>query len=338
MTAEWHVSATPPGDWNTLLQRCGGGFFHTPAAIGISLPEGEVFYAVAQNGKGLQAVALGIRTLCRLSPVRRHVVLATPPATRSGVDPAAAAHHLARALAADGAAEVAMHSYDAPSPSHGAYSRIEHRVALNGSTAAQLLDNCSATHRRHIRRGERAGWTVHVLAGMQAVELLYSVQLEAAVRAQQRNERITAIPAHAAATPASLSAPWGNCCYAAYARDVLLGVVLIGWANGRVFYLLGGSTLEGYEQSAAAWLQWQIMQRCVEAGHHLYNLGGTPIGAEAPTHSSHGLYRFKSGFGATPVGCQGNDWVFRSAHLRVHRLLTRGAHYTRRRLSHHNSE
>jgi len=336
MTANWRVSTTPPGEWDALVKLCGGGFFHTPAALGVSLPEGELFYALAENGNGPEAIALGTRSVCRLSQIPRHAVLATCPATRPGVDAAVAAHSLAQALAAQGAAEVAMHSFDAPAATGG--SRVEHRIDLSRATAEALIAACSSTQRRHIRRGEGEGWTLQVLRGREAVEQLHAVQSEAAHRARRRGEFFEAAPALAAGAAASLDAPWGTSCFATFAGTVLLNVVLIGWGNGRAFYLLGGSTPEGYRRSAAAWTHWRIMQLCARAGHRVYNLGGTPAGAEATTHTAHGLYRFKQGFGATQVSCKGNGWVFRRTHLRAHRLLLLGARFARRHISYTNSE
>lgn len=333
------MSTAPSGDWNALLRHCGGGFFHSPAALGVGLPHGEPFYAVARNGNGVDAVAFGVRSMCRLSRIARHVLLATPPATRPGLDPNVAALRLAHLLGAAGAAQVSMNSFDAATPSADTATRIEHRLALHGAeTGEVLLESCSKTHRLNIRRGERAGWTLRSLAGQHAVELLHSVQQEASARARQRGEQFQAAPSMAAGLGTPLSEPWGVCTFASFADSVLLSVVTIGWANRRAFYLMGGSTPDGYQTRASIWTQWRVMQLCAAAGHSIYNLGGTPAGAESALHSSHGLYCFKTRFGAVPARCKGAEWVFRPAHQRAHKLLVLGARYARRHFAHQNRE
>jgi hypothetical protein len=55
-------------------------------------------------------------------------------------------------------------------------------------------------------------------------------------------------------------------------------------------------------------------------------LGGTAVDAAQESSSGHGLYRFKTGFGVSPVVRWGVQWVLRPNHLRLHRMLAQLRH------------
>ena len=101
---------------------------------------------------------------------------------------------------------------------------------------------------------------------------------------------------------------------------MLLATALVGWANRRAYYIAGGSTSIGYASGAAAWLHWRIMYSLAEEGFTAYNLGGTPASSVLPTDPQHGLYCFKSGFGAELVPCRSVRWALCPTHLGLHRV------------------
>jgi hypothetical protein len=280
---------------------------------------------------------MGIRNRCRLSRSWRHYHLASPPACIGQA--ASTTTQLVRALSREGAAEIVIDSFDAPAnypvlaQRAPGPARTEHRISTAGLTAADLHKSFSSTHRRHASRGEREGWQLRTLTGIEASELLYSVQGSASERAHERGDGFATLklaPSLLGGVPDEFSAAWGRRCFASYAGEALLAVALVGWGNGRGFYLIGGSTPEGYERSAAVWTQWQIMSMGACAGHITYNLGGTPGGAEGAGHPSHGLFRFKTGYGSQPISCKGSRWIVSPSHHRTHRLLARVEHQIRR--------
>lgn len=315
----WALSTSCPPEWPDLLRSSGGGFFHSPAALGVSLPPGEPVFAWLRHADGA-AVALGVRTHCRLSRIARHYTFATPAAAPGWARPS-----LIELLRRSGAAEVEIASFDAPVAEqsiHGRH-RIEHRVDLTGIEASALSRQFGSTHRRHVSRGERESWQMRTLTGAVAIELLQSVLGNAADRAEQRGDPFASAkaPESIRGDAAEFTALWGTRFLAAYDGDTLLTVAMIGWGNGRAFYLLGGSTPEGYKRGSAAWLHWRVMVSCIEAGHTAYNFGGTPAAAADPQHPAHGLFRFKSGFGSEQVECAGSHLSMRPAHLKAHRVL-----------------
>ena len=326
---QWKLSATCPADWAAHLASCGGGFFHSPPGLGAGAPDGEPVFALLLEAGQVTGLAAGMRSRCRLSRHPRHVYWPTVPALALASAQGAALGALVHACADLGAAEVVMDSFDArwqPDPgckpeAGASSSRLEYVVTLDADPAS-LADRYEATHRRHLRRGEREGWELRAVEGAEAQLTLAGVQAAGARRAEERG---TARPAMvvargARASAADLAAPWGACVFGAWCDRELLAAALVGWGNKRAFYVQGGSTVPGYQRSAAVWLHWRIMAALAEHGCVSYNLGGTAAGVEQLGHPEHGLYRFKMGFGGQIASCRGARWVLGPGHVRVHRL------------------
>jgi lipid II:glycine glycyltransferase (peptidoglycan interpeptide bridge formation enzyme) len=113
---------------------------------------------------------------------------------------------------------------------------------------------------------------------------------------------------------------WGLTTYAVMLGEQPLSAVLVGWAGKRAYYVSGGSTPEGYARNASVWLHLQIAAAFQSAGFSHYCLGGAPASAIDPSDPSHGLHRFKTGFGAEVRSCAGARWVFGPEHEASHRL------------------
>ncbi|MBI4420472.1 MAG: GNAT family N-acetyltransferase [Gemmatimonadetes bacterium] len=323
----WTVAQDCPTSWQRSLVRCGGGFFHSPLGLAAGAPEGEPVFAELRLGDDVVGIAAGVRSRCRLSQRARHVYLPTLPAILSKTARQGALAALVDALRAERVAEVTLDSFDAlwqigaPNQPTALLSRQEHEVVLEPSGAA-LWGRLAAGHRRQVRRGDRAGWRLDLIWGTQARDLLGTVQDLASSRAAARGDGFRAqLPrlVAEASSPTDRHA-WGAATFTVWREATPLAAALVGWANGRAFYVLGGSTAAGYEAGAGIWLHWRIICRLCEEGFTAYNLGGTPPSAQSPSDPAHGLYRFKLGFGARLVPCRGARWVLSAAHARVHRL------------------
>jgi lipid II:glycine glycyltransferase (peptidoglycan interpeptide bridge formation enzyme) len=79
-----------------------------------------------------------------------------------------------------------------------------------------------------------------------------------------------------------------------------LGILLFG---ARAYYLVGGTSAEGYRSRAAFAAFGHVIEQLCRAGITELHLGGVPPEAEREDHADHGLYRFKRGFGAEPLMC-----------------------------------
>lgn len=326
----WEFAPTCPDNWNDWLTSCGGGFFQSPPALHAGAPEGEPVFCVHRGPDGVDAVAFGVRSSCRLSRQARHVYFPSVPAVRSQERAGGLVQDLLDGLREAGAAEVVMDSYDARwTPRLRTAStevhREEYTIPLDG-TPEERLARCASNHRRNIRKGDRSGWQLRRHAGEDAGRVLERVQAGARVRAAGRGAPITAPPVVSVADAGIPSrSAWGITVFGAWASDELLGAMMVGWAGGRGYYVAGGGTPAGYQAGAGAWLHWRIAETLAGEGFTDYNLGGGPMEPADDT----GLRRFKRGFGSTEADCWGATWRLRRLHAQGHqarRLLAGWLH------------
>jgi len=322
----WIVEPRCPPDWSTQLERCEGGFFHSPLGLEFACPGGEPLFAELLSGNDeVVGVAAGVRWSCWLRRRPRHYYFPTLPALVGPALTDEVVADLPRALRSLGAAEVVFDSFDAKweptSVGPEAPPRQEYVVPLE-TPLSQVVGRLRRDHRRHVRDGDREGWTLGTLEGEDARTLLSDVLGAAARRAADRGDRFAVqIPAAAMRSPApGLADAWGTRVFAAWDGNTPLAALVVGWANRRAYTLQSGSTAEGYRRSASVWLNWRVMSAFAEHGFRTCTLGGTSVAAARPEDPAHGLFLFKSGFGSQVVRCQGTRWTFSRTHLRVHHL------------------
>ena len=330
----WVIAAQCPPGWWALLERSDGGVFHSPAGLGVAAPAGASVFAELHDGEQAVGLAAGVALRCRIGFGRRHFYFPTVPTV---VDPSRtrdALRSLMETLRALGAAQVQVDSFDAPwRPEPGdatiVTERLEYVVRLTRSEE-EMAGGFSKHHRRHVQRGDRDGWMLRELESEEARTLLSAVQREASARAAGRGDPFAASHPNVRSIPPGGGAPWGVTTFSAWHGDVPLAAALVGWANRRAFYLIGGSTPAGYECDAAQWMHWRIMCALRAHGYTQYNLGGTPASASQAGDPAHGLYRFKTGFGPDVVSCRSTGWTLSEGHARAHRMVRRVADYLRR--------
>lgn len=308
--ARWTIARACPSSWPQDLERCGGGYFHSPAGLLAGAPSGDPLFLQLWEVDRVVGVGVAVRRSTRWGLDTPRVYLPSVPAVSAHVGSERISDDLLALLAADGSA-VTMDSFDASrrpdlhAPLTPRMRRNEFIVALDG-TAAERAARCSAHHRRHLRRGERAGWTLRLLARAEGAPLLRTVLQAAAERGLLRGQPFVQGSRDVALhTVDNVVQPWGLAIYSAWAANVALGAAVVGYANGRAYYVAGGSTPEGYEHDASIWLHWRIGTALARASFLTYNLGGVPAPASDPSHPMHGLYRFKAGFGSATVECAG---------------------------------
>jgi hypothetical protein len=323
----WTFHTSCPTDWPLHLERCRGGFFHSPLGLLAGAPAGQPLFAqLVEDGRVVGVVA-GVRHGCPFSVRPRHVYFPTLPALRIVGHEDAALAALTDELSRQNAVEVVFDSFDAawqPETASGAEpgrQRAEHVVALRPSEEARLA-RCSQHHRRYAARGYSEEWSFDMLGGEEARALLAEVQGHAAERTDGRGDRVLAEPPAITALAVSrLTDPWGATVFGAWDGDTLLAAALVGWANRASYYICGGSTPAGHFRRASIWLHLRIMASLAAAGLASYNLGGTAASATEPGDKEHGLLRFKTEFGAEPGPCLGARWVLRTAHARAHQFV-----------------
>ena len=318
------IAVECPPDWGEYLRRCDGGFFHAPTACELGTPPGESLFIKIYQGDEVVGIATGLRRACRLTEVPRHLYFPTYPALAEGVNPRAALDALIDALYKADAAELVLESFDAhwsgdatlqPTVSR---ARDEYIVPLD-PMETRMWEKLATGHRRQVKKGDRSGWRIECPQGDEARSLLMLVQEVAARRAAARGSGF-AVSVPKLARPESVSSAWGATVFAAWRDSTPLAAALVGWANGRAFYVMGGSTPAGYECGSSVWLHWRIACRLAATGLNTYNLGGASAAAASPSDPAHGLYRFKMGFGARVVACRSLYWTLSTSHARVHQL------------------
>ena len=324
---EWSVSAERPTNWDELVRDLGGGFFHTAGGLAASGVIGEPFFARLRQGSDLAGISAGVRSPCRVTPRPEHVYLPTVPAIPERSVRHAALDGLVRAMASDEAVALTLDSYDAgwqvtrPSVTPVEIAVRQEYIVPLAQPSERMTEHLSAGHRRHVRRGDREGWKVQMVSSKDGQALLAEVQRLAAGRAASRGDAFRAAPepyGGEGLDPASTAE--GSVTFIARHGTTALAAALVGWAVGRGYYVMGGSTPEGYRAAASIWLHWRIMCRLADLGFISYNLGGSSATAASPEDPSHGLYRFKLGFGSSIVPCCSARWDLSPSHQRLHRL------------------
>lgn len=322
VTGHWTTASNVPLlEWTKATRAVDAGFFHSPLGLKVGAPRGEPLYLRYQRDGVILGVALAVRSRCRLSGHLRHAYFPTWPAYAPNVDRAPADAALARTLRDLGVAEVQWDSFDAGCfvPPARTPERMEYVIDL-AQVEQRLVWPPSTGHRRSVRRGERDGWTIEALTGPARIRALEGVMERVIERASGRGVEIKAeIPA--ALTDPGASAAKDLVVYAAKDGPTLLAAALIGFGEHRAFFLMGGATLAGYQCGGSVWLQARLASQFASDGLRHYNLGGAPASASREDDPSHGLHRFKLGFGSAVVPCAGDRWILGAGHVRGHQLL-----------------
>ena len=322
----WTFHEACPPEWADHLSRCGGGFFHSPLGLLAGAPDSEPLFLEWRRDGRLMGIASGVQSPCRLSAKRPHWYFPTLPATVERGDATAALLALVECLKARNAAEVIVDSFAATwspdaLPRAIMTERREYTVPLT-STGEELVAGFTGHHRRNVARGNRVGWSLRTLRGAEAESLITSVHSTAVGRHARRGDRSRAqLPRALKYLTTDLSSAWGAVVFSAWDGDEPLSAALVGWGNGRAYYLIGGSTLMGYKTNASVWLHWKVMCALHAAGFSEYNLGGAgPVSPAMGGDDGNGLKKFKADYGAAPVPCTSARWVLRPVHMQMHRV------------------
>ncbi len=236
-----------------------------------------------------------------------------------GADLAAAHTELARALIelarASGWARLEIESFDGPTPppdlkTLGCATRERFEFLLDLAAPAEgRFAALKSSHRRKVRDAEKSGVTVADETGAAAVAILRELQGHTQERRTGRGEPMDAPDADRFRRLAEIFVARGGGALIVGRRDGRpLSAILCGVATRRAYYLIGGTSPEGFECNAATLVLWRASELLATRGVATLNLGGVPRDAEQPDHPEHGLFRFKEGFGAARVECCSGIW------------------------------
>lgn len=311
------VTSVPPLDWQADLEACGGTLYHTVLwgeahASPLSRP---LFFRWRDTDGRCTAVAVGIE---RRSPAQgigrlfRRLDFESYPALASVTAEGArdAIAQLVEYAADHGYRAVSVQSYAArvaacdlaaigltPAP------RVEFVVDLTAS-AEESWKRLSSHHRRKIKRASAHRLTFAEARSLEALRQAREVQIQSRDRRVARGEEIpVGDDAYYERLGARLFAGEAGRVLLAAKDGEVVSAAFIWVYRGAAFYVFGGSSDAGFALDAPAWLFWEGFERCRASGCSEFNLGGVPASALDPDSPSHGLYRFKEGFGGRQVPC-----------------------------------
>lgn len=157
------------------------------------------------------------------------------------------------------------------------------------------------SHRRKIRKAEKAGVTIRD-ARDPAVEL-HALQKSTSERRAAQGEQMDYLSEERYRLLCETLGDDATALIAELDAEPVSSM-LIAKRGPHSYYLLGGTNERGLAANAASLVFWEASRRLHASGLESLNLGGTPADAADGASPSHGLYRFKLGWGTTPSECR----------------------------------
>jgi hypothetical protein len=181
--------------------------------------------------------------------------------------------------------------------------RIEFVLDLTMSDD-ELWNRLSEHHRRKIKKANKHGMILEEFCTLDAMRKFRKLQECSSDRRLQRGENIGLLDNIYVEDIGKkyFEKNLGRVYLLSHKNQAVSGAFVSIYA-GRAYYVYGGSSDEGFQMNAPALLFWKIFSRCRDLGCREFNLGGVPAFSANKEAQSHGLYRFKDGFGGRQVKC-----------------------------------
>ena len=328
------ASATPTDEWNALLEQFDSNVYHDPRWIEATLRPGAdpVYFSWSDAGGECRAIAAAHLRRSGLPVIGRWNSTLNIGSTPAGVQTdsalfASVMRSLKREAKRMGCRALTMESHMGY-PVQGLASRIglnprprlEFRIPLQDEPD-DIFSRFSSHHRRKVRKAGRSELRV---AQSDDVAALRSLQRGSQARRNARGESmhlggdepvINAMRKMLATGLARL--------YLAELDDEFVSGALVSWYRNRAYYVFGGSSPDGFRMNAPALVFWRMICDAKDDGLAEFNLGGVPGAAVEASSASHGLYRFKAGFGGDIVELADVDANLRPAMNAIAALRSR---------------
>ncbi|MEZ5079023.1 MAG: GNAT family N-acetyltransferase [Solirubrobacterales bacterium] len=305
-----HEGRAPSG-WDEGLRAVGGVVFHCEAWADYKVREGggEPLFFVWKEGAEVAGRALAIRRPGRASRLGRlasKVSFDSPPATpgRSGDDYVAPLRPWSRR--SPGLVEVSLGSFDALgpwSPATPPHSRSRSEFPLPPGDAGAVWEGMRKLARRKVQRARKADLGI----GVAGTERDFADFVEVFAVTQERLRRNKDyVPGHGFEDEvfrdavAGLSASGAGRLYLARDGARLEAAVLFATFGERAYLIHSVATDAGRDAGAPFLVVFEALRDLRESGLATINLGGAGGAAEDPASPDHGLFQFKTRFGAAP--------------------------------------
>ena len=301
------------GQWDAEALQFGGNMFHSRAwGEACGALDGEVLYLRLVRGTHPVGMAVASTQRTRWRPLRRWrdvLALNTPPALAPNVARQEALSAIEDFARRQGFGVLRVGSYADPRPSADAIPdpprvriqpRLEFRVALGPDLPATLA-RMGAGHRRNIRKARELDFEFSENTSLEGALALHALQEQTFHRRRDLgNENAAAWPveSYRRTMAAYLEARVIRFFFASRRGAPLSGIGTLEF-GGSAYYLVGGTSAEGYTCKAVFALFASTIERLIGQGCSELNLGGVGVDVQDEQHVDHGLYRFKAGFGST---------------------------------------
>jgi hypothetical protein len=169
----------------------------------------------------------------------------------------------------------------------------------------ELINQFNTHHKRKIKKALKHKMEFNEASDSIAMRQFRRLQVQSRDRRLQRGEdmAVTGDAFYEALGKKFFAANLGKVFMLTY-QGQPVSAAFVALYDRRALYMYGGSSDLGFENDAPPLLFKYIFQRCRELGCQEFNLGGVPAEAESPEALSHGLYRFKAGFGGAQIPCE----------------------------------
>lgn len=226
-------------------------------------------------------------------------------------------------------------AYDVPSPiqltefGYEETARYEFVLTLQNGIEAVWLGT-RPTLRNDIRRFERSGIVCRARSEKEVISVLHKIEMETALRHRangkhgnpMRRATYESLWTHVVSTGRAHV-------YTSEKDGEPIASVVIGVCGSNAYYLYGGATYEGLASNAPKGLLWFAIQQEYANGIREFNLGGMAATAANPDYLDHGLFKFKSAFGATQRSCISGHKKLRPKLVATKNEITKIAHKLR---------
>ena len=330
------VSNSPDQAWDKWLKELNGNVYHSVSwAETQSVGNRSPFYFLWLDSLNqILAIAVGIQrqsSIPLLGRFSKHLEFGTYPANRENSDCSNQniIQQIHEYAIHNGFSSLKIQSYyasmrdsDLKLEAFESSDRLEFLIDLT-LTDEQLTKNLSTNHRRKLNKAKKVDLKHRIGRDLEAMRVLRSLQVISRDRRIDRGEEI-------ATAEDSYFEEFGKAYFKRNLGEVhylthngnAVSAAFISIYNKKAYYVFGGSNDDGFAMNAPALLFMNIFSHCRELGCLEFNMGGLPANSVDKSTQSHGLYRFKSGFGGLEIPCfsftdnnlqPGRDFLFKLA-------------------------
>lgn len=299
-----------PNEWRELIVEMGGNVFHLPDIWLADNKHSNMQYLIFEDGGTIVGACVALRlTTSRFRIFRSTISLYLPTMpvfSENRVRVEDLCESLVRFATSEGFKTLKVDARSGLDLSHNTKlipfidgHFIEFTVDLRNDIET-IMKSFHKKHRKNIRKANESRLELvsdNSLAGLMELKKL---QEASSARASGKGNpyglpgETYYVEAHRHVYQNGL----GNVLFAKKDKKYIAGLAYLFFGDEAVT-VRSGATTEGYSVSAPYLLQYELIRRLKEDGYVRVNIGGVPQAACESSHSQHGLYQFKKGFGGT---------------------------------------